>query len=266
MAVERDRRLIRRQERISRQQQARRREILEVARGLLSRDGITHFHMERVAEEGGYSRTSIYRYFSSKEDLVMDLAIASVELRVALYRRVREWNARPRERAVAFGEVTSMLYPRHVLAEVYAMSVARNASTPERRQRFEAVEHEQDEIVLAVAREAVDRGDWRLPPDLTLEEAMYGLGTMTRGLFDRIDNPLPPDHVRDPRRVQRSMGSRLLDSLGWCPLSSEWDYGATMRRIYTELFPPEARAALGLEGNVEAVAPERRAGTASERR
>ena len=108
MRTERNRRLIRREERISRQQEARRRDILAVARGLLTRDGLSHFHMERVAEEGGYSRTSIYRYFSSKEDLVMDLAIESVELRVGLYRRVQAWDARARERAVAFGEVTSM--------------------------------------------------------------------------------------------------------------------------------------------------------------
>ena len=65
-------------------------------------------------------------------------------------------------------------------------------------------------------------------------------------MFDRIDNPLLPDHVRDPRRVQRGMGSRLLDSLGWRPLSTEWDYGDTMRRIYNELFPSEVLAALGL--------------------
>jgi AcrR family transcriptional regulator len=245
--AERNRRTLRRQERISRQQEARRRDILNVARDLLTRSGLSHFHMETVAEEGGYSRTSIYRYFPSKEDLVMDLAIESVELRIGLYRRVQAWDARARERAVAFGEVTAMLYPRHVLPEVYAVNAVREASTPERTRRFAQMEREQTEIVLAVAREAVECGDWQLPPDLNVEEAMFGIGTMTRGLFDRIDTPLPPgENVRDPQRVQRSMGSRLLDSLGWRPLSTEWDYAATMRRIYTELIPPEVRAALGL--------------------
>jgi AcrR family transcriptional regulator len=258
VGVERDSRRVRREERITRQQQARRQEILDVARGLLTLDGITHFHMERVAEEGGYSRTSIYRYFSSKEDLIVDLAIESVELRVRLYRRVQAWDARPRERAVAFGEVTSMLYPGHVLPEVYAMSAVRQSSTPERTQRFETLEREQNEIVLSAAREGVENGDWRLPSDLTVEEAMFGIGTMTRGLFDRIDNPLLPDHVRDPRRVQRGLGVRLLDSLGWRPLSTEWDYAATMRRIYKDLFPAEVRAALGLTEDVETVVMARR--------
>jgi len=210
-----------------------------------------------VAEEGGYSRTSIYRYFPSKEDLVMDLAIESVELRVGLYRRVQTWSARGRERVVAFGEVTSMLYPRHVLPEVYAMSVTREGATPDRTQRFGEVEREQDAIVMAVAREAVASGDWRLPADLTVEEAMFGVGTMTRGFFDRVDYPLPLEHVRDPRRVQRILGSRLLDSLGFHPLTTEWDYGATMRRVYTELFPPESRAALGMDHEVEAAPPRR---------
>jgi AcrR family transcriptional regulator len=265
MGVDQNRRTTRREERISRQQEARRRDILEIARELLSREGISHFHMERVAEEGGYSRTSIYRYFSSKEDLVVDLAIESVELRAALYRRIQAWKARPREQAVAFGEVTAMLYPRHVVPEVYAFSSVRSGSSPERMQRFEEIEREIDGIVMAVAREAVDSGDWNLPADLTVEEAMFGIGTLTRGLFDRLDNPLPPDGVRDPRRVQRSVGSRLLDSLGWRPLSTEWDYAATMRRIYTELVPPEALAALGLADDAPLPASRKRTGTARSR-
>ena len=51
------------------------------------------------------------------------------------------------------------------------------------------------------------------------KEAMFGIGTMTRGLFDRIDSPMPSE-IRDPLKVQRSLGSRLLDSLGWRPLST----------------------------------------------
>jgi AcrR family transcriptional regulator len=247
MGSEQNRRLLRREERISRQQQARRQEILDVAREILSRDGISRFQMEVVAEEGGYSRTSIYRYFSSKEDLIADLAIESLELRIDLYRRVVRWDAKPREREVALGEVSTVLYPRHIAAEVFAATTAvHRGTTPERRRRMLELEREQEGLVLEVAREAVDGGDWELPADLTLEEALFGISAMTRGLFERLRSPLPPHRIRDPRRLQRSMGSRLLDSLGWRPLSTEWDYAATMRRIHHELFPRELRAALGL--------------------
>ncbi len=54
-----------RAERISRGVDRRRSAILEVARDQLSRDGIAAFTMERVADEAGYARTAIYRYFSS---------------------------------------------------------------------------------------------------------------------------------------------------------------------------------------------------------
>jgi hypothetical protein len=158
-----------------------------------------------------------------------------------------------------------MLYPRHVVPEVYAFSSVRSGSSPERMSRFEEIEREINGIVMAVAREAVESGDWKLPPDLTVEEAMFGVGTLTRGLFDRLDNPLPPDGVRDPRRVQRSLGSRLLDSLGWRPLSTEWDYADTMRRIYTEVIPPEALAALGLAEDSSLALGGRRTGAAGGR-
>jgi AcrR family transcriptional regulator len=266
MRGEQNRRLIRREERISRQQQARRLEILDVARDVLSRGGVSRFNMEAVAEEGGYSRTSIYRYFSSREDLVMDLAIESLELRIELYRRVLAFDARPRERAVAFGEVTSLLYPQHTIAEVFASATAvREGTTAERTERVTSLEREQADIVLMVARDAVERGDWVLGPDLTLEEALFGLSAMTRGLFERLASPLPQDPIRDPRRLQRSMGWRLLDSLQWRPLSSEWDYAATMRRIHTELFPVDLRAALGLNDDGDA-RPAQRNGVAARRR
>jgi len=69
-----------------------------------------------------------------------------------------------------------------------------------------------------------------------------------RGVFDRVASPLPPAEVGivDPRTVMRKVGSRLLDSVGWRPLSTEWDYRATMKRIYRELFTPDFLAPLGL--------------------
>jgi hypothetical protein len=65
-------------------------------------------------------------------------------------------------------------------------------------------------------------------------------------MFERISSPPPAAGVGDPRVVLRRMGGRLLDGLGWRPLSSEWDYRATMARIYAEVFPPSLLAARGL--------------------
>ena len=67
-----------------------------------------------------------------------------------------------------------------------------------------------------------------------MEEVLFGLNAFSQGMFERIGSPPPLVGVGDPRVVLRRMGGRLLDGLGWRPLSSEWDYRATMKRIYAE--------------------------------
>ena len=51
------------------------------------------------------------------------------------------------------------------------------------------------------------------------------------------DVPVPDIGINDVVGVLRRSGSVLLDGYGWRPLSAEWDYRKTMRRIYGELFP-----------------------------
>ncbi len=46
--------------------------VLEVARRLLIEEGYAAFTMERVAQEAGVSRTTLYRRWSSKQALVLD--------------------------------------------------------------------------------------------------------------------------------------------------------------------------------------------------
>jgi AcrR family transcriptional regulator len=236
-----------REERISRETERRRSRILAVARDLLSRDGMAGFTMERVADEAGYARTAIYRYFPSKEDLVVDLASESLELRVELYRHAVDFDARPRERMVAFGEVTCLLYPRHVIPQAFALAPAVCDKAKESSQeRLRLLVNEDAALNLSVAREAVENRDLDLSFGVTLEEMMFGLNAFTQGMFERIGSPPPMPAVGDPRIVLRRLGGRLLDGLGWRPLTHEWDYRATMSRIYREVFPPRLLATLGL--------------------
>jgi AcrR family transcriptional regulator len=236
-----------RSERKSREIDRRRSTFLEVAREQLSRDGIGGFTMERVADESGYSRTAIYRYFPSREELMVELAAESLELRVNLYRRAAQFDGRPRERMVAFGEVTCLLYPRHVIPQVFAVAHAVMGKTSQDSQRrLRELQREDAELNASVARDAVVNGDLELSFGVTLDEVLFALDAMSQGMFERISSQPPLARVRDPRVVMRRVGGRLLDGIGWRPLSTEWDYRATMSRIYAEVFTPRLLATLGL--------------------
>jgi AcrR family transcriptional regulator len=234
----------RRQDRISRDFARRCAAIREVARDLLARDGIASFTMERVADEAGYARTAIYRFFPSKRELLIGLAIESLELRLELYDRVAELDARPRERLVAFGEATCLLYPRHVLPQVFGAAKSRRARRSDQGlDRLRTLQRRDERMVAMVAKEAIDSGDLVLAPAATLEETVFAVHALTQGIFERFGLGPKPVGISDPRIVLRRAGAQLLDGLGWRPLSNEWDYRATVSRIHREVFTPRFLAA-----------------------
>ena len=127
--------------------------IREVARDLLGREGIGSFTMERVADEAGYARSAIYRFFPSKRELLVELAVESLEVRLDLYRRAAAFDGKSRERLVAYGEVTCLLYPRLVMPQVFGQ--AKSASTRKTDARVEhlrELEREDDGLVSSWSR------------------------------------------------------------------------------------------------------------------
>jgi AcrR family transcriptional regulator len=226
--------------------------IREAARDLLAREGIGGFTMERVADEAGYARTAIYRFFPSKRELLVDLALESLEVRLELYRRAASFDARSRERMVAFGEVTCLLYPRRVMPQVLAQSASGRARRiGARSERLRELQRRDDALVAKVAEDAVASGDLRLDAGLSVEEVVFALRAFTQGIFERVGSLPPNGTVADPRAVLRRAGGRFLDGLGWRPLSSEWDYGATLSRVYREVFPAPLLASMGLIANAD---------------
>jgi hypothetical protein len=47
----------------------------------------------------------------------------------------------------------------------------------------------------------------------------------------------------DPFRTIRQTTFLLLDGFGWRPLTTEWDYERTLRRVRQEVFPQEVQRA-----------------------
>jgi hypothetical protein len=91
-------------------------------------------------------------------------------------------------------------------------------------------------------RDAVACGDLELPAAMTPEEFLFGLAMQVNGIYSVrfVSGPelAKKMKVDDVAVTARHFGGRLLDGFGWRPLSDEWDYRETMRRIYGELFTP----------------------------
>jgi AcrR family transcriptional regulator len=234
---------------LRKQREVRERELrlMEVARKLLIAHGYAGLSMDRLAEETEYSKGTIYQHFSTKEDLVMALASQSMEQRTALFDRVARFDGRPRERMNGIGiadELFARLYPYSFRSElIIKMAGLEERATPERRQLMMGHENRCLGLARGFVEDAIRVGD--LDPSTSVSKVMFAVITMVIGthtVTSSFTSLLTHASIVNPFSALRENIHVLLDGFGWKPLSTEWDYAATDRRFFQEVFPDEFRS------------------------
>ena len=144
-------------------------------------------------------------------------------------------------------ELFVRLYPHHFLCGqiIMAASVGDKVS-PERLTMNQASEGRCISICSGVVRDAISQGDLELPPDFSPEGLVFGLWTMSFGVFTMATSAdflegLKAIGIPAPFATLGRNSAAMLDGYNWRPLSSEWDYMKTLKRIQQEIFADEHR-------------------------
>lgn len=88
----------------AKQKEELRRAILDAARDLFHKHGYEGFSLRQVAEEVGYSPTTIYLYFSDKDELLLHVCLEGFQTFGAMLRTGYESSDDSREKLEALGE------------------------------------------------------------------------------------------------------------------------------------------------------------------
>jgi AcrR family transcriptional regulator len=215
-------------------------QIMHAARNIFLSEGWDHFSMERIAEFLECSRPIVYKHFGCKEEILLALAIESKRRRVRFYERAVDFDGRPREKFVGIGECESYLFPRDLPVELFVASTAIRAKTSRaRRDELNALDLRAIGLSTNIVREAIDVGDLELAPSIRVEDFFFCSWAIRWGAFNliRSDTPLEQAGMERPRQIVDHSLARMLDSYGWRPLRTEWDYKATLERLRAEAFP-----------------------------
>lgn len=173
-----------------------RRDILDTARRLLTTVGYARLSMRNIANEIGYSATSIYLHFESKDDLVHALIDEGVDLLHARLVGADRKGSTPEERLeamcrayVAFGmerpEYYDIMYVHH----------------PEYIKRYPAEKYRKArrnlEIMAAAIKQGMEEGTFReVEPMLAANLAWTQLhGVVSLLSSERIDKRIDPDEL-----------------------------------------------------------------------
>lgn len=204
--------------------QEREQSILQISRTILVREGYASLTMDRLAAEMEYAKGTLYNHFPNKEEIVVALAIQSMEMRRNLFEKASMSRKVPRERMAAIGcacDFYSTQYAEHAaVEEMMRHGMVFEKSSEIRQNLVKQCEFGIMSIVAGVVRDAVAVGDLALPELLKPEEFVFGFWSLMFGsqLIMATSPTLSEVGVIEPTRSIRFHAWTLMNGYNWKPL------------------------------------------------
>lgn len=197
--------------------------ILKLARPILLREGYQGLSMDRLASEMEYAKGTLYNHFPNKEDIVLALAVESIDLRMRMMESAAMHGDSPRSRLVQIGAASELFSSatEHFAIEAWIRnSTIWEKASPERQDFIRQTEGKCMGIVAGVSRDAVARGDLVLPAGLSAEEVIFGFWSITYGsqILTASSPSLTALGIANPVAAIRQHCFTLLNGFNWRPL------------------------------------------------
>ena len=233
---------------------ARESELLGISRRLILKHGVQGLTMDRLAAETPYSKGTIYKHFTSREDILGALCIAMCELRLDMFERASRFAGTSRERAIAAHKGHSLLFHLHrelwQAEQLISQTHLRSKLSPAHRDAFDAVNAKCFNAFVGILRDGIACGELTPPFGLGAEQILIGVIGSTRGLYGiwASDSPVQA-WVKDSSELHFKLINALYDGFCWRPYARDWDYSKTVERIQAEVYPEEYELLAALRGS-----------------
>lgn len=202
----------------SKERKHRELELLDVALKLAASDGLHKISPGEVAKQSDYSRATVYKVWSSREDLLASCAIRSIELQIVMYKHILPWWRDQVEALFVF----SLGYLWHVQnnATLFHLSLTGRSNEnlagcteSTRKRRLEAESELADLIMSVVNLETVENS---YESDLPVLDSVNAIRAMLTGfgLFStKIGHSAWREGLTD--RQTSKVIVRVMSGLGW---------------------------------------------------
>lgn len=224
---------------------AREAELLDIAKAIVIREGFAHLTMDKVAAASPYSKGTIYNHFISKEDLVTALAAQAFKQEIQLFRRALAFDGNSREKVVAM-HVGYSLFTR--MEPVLSLCVLTSRtplviekSSPQRLASFSELEEELVGISDQFLANGLESGALVLPDGLNRDSVVFANWSMAFGsnaLMNNASQSCCVSRIAQNYSILQN-ANLLLDGLRWRPMSADFDYFQSWKRIEEEVFAHE---------------------------
>ena len=223
-------------EKKQRQFERREQELLAIASKLYREQGEQAVSMDNLVLHSDYSKGTIYKHFSSKEDLVACMALHHLQRFCALCETVTRLDCGSREKMVAIHLMPYFIIQQHgdicsLMTSCKTGMVKERMSEP-RQQQLHQEEERMLEPILEVIQEGVTRGDLALDGNSTPRSLAFISHAITYGFINLMQFGAGDQFMTDEKLAEQiflEATSKLLDGYHWQPLSNDYDYRLTMQ-------------------------------------
>ena len=214
---------------------------LEIARKIVLEEGFRYLTIGRLAKITGFSRATFYQRFGCKEGLVFEMGLRCQRELVKVMAKASRFSGRSRERMMAVGEAINHYSDRftdnmRILAVISSQTIIEKASESQRALAV-GLDMRMFGVLQDIVEDAIECGDLVMPEDTRPQTLCFTLWAMIDGWTSAVRGSAPLQEVGIPNPMTELFESaqRMFDGYGWQPLTSEWDYDATRRRIHDTL-------------------------------
>ncbi len=218
-------------------------EILRVSKPILVQEGFHALSMDRVAAQMEYAKGTIYNHFPHKEEIVLALAVESINLRRKLFEHASTYSERPRLCMMALGTACEF-YSQKCSDDFVIEQWVRNTNiwekSSERRQNLvRECEGDCMKVVSSIVRRAINHGDLLIPNEMTPEEFVFGYWAISFGsqILTYSSPSLAAIGIHNPFRAIRTHCCTLMNGFQWQPIMELPEYMEHVESICSKLEP-----------------------------
>ena len=141
--------------------------------------------------------------------------------------------------------IWAKLHPSQLFAVLSAHSPSvTTCSSDDRNEAHHQCEADLMGLLNIEIGKAIEAGDLTLPEDMCFEQVTFAMWSASWGAMALIMSKGSSSKLQ-PMMLERESFTNarlILDGFGWKPLSTEWDYKATLKKIAEEIFQDEIKA------------------------
>jgi len=226
--------------------QAREQKIIDTAISLIAKLGIEHLTMDKVVAQVPYSKGTVYKHFSGKEDLLLAISNQAIKLLSDLFWRAFQFDGCARERMLMLNFsylIYAILYP-----ELFQTAICAKApnvlgkSSPQRIQEQEQLEAKLLGALYGIIETAIKNKSLALPDYMNIPQLCFANWSMAYGTIALLSDEVEQCTGRTDLIVERELFNQsnlLFDGLQWQPLTKDKMYRKALKNVLEQVFPKE---------------------------